>query len=71
MPHDYTCPLSPRGTANLAPAPTWRNAGDIVGEEFWTDPSAAEATLPDGPSPDPVRGQYREIMVPVDLVNAE
>ncbi|MGW1801171.1 acetoacetate decarboxylase family protein [Streptomyces sp. NPDC001984] len=52
MLHDCTYPLSPRGTVNLAPAPPWRFAGDIVGVEFWTDPAAAEATLPDGLSPD-------------------
>lgn len=49
----YTYPLSPRGEANLASAPPWNYAGDIVGVEFWTDPTAAEATLPEGLSPDP------------------
>ncbi|GAA1306534.1 acetoacetate decarboxylase family protein [Pseudonocardia xinjiangensis] len=48
----YTVPLSPRGDANLASAPPWHYAGDIVAVEFWTDPAAAEATLPDGLSPD-------------------
>ncbi|MFF1683356.1 acetoacetate decarboxylase family protein [Streptomyces sp. NPDC058256] len=52
----YTYPLSPRGEANLAPAPPWHYAGDIVGVEFWTDPAAAEATLPEGLSPDPESG---------------
>jgi acetoacetate decarboxylase len=49
----YTYPLSPRGEANLAPAPPWNYAGDIVGVEFFTDPMAAEATLPEGLTPDP------------------
>jgi acetoacetate decarboxylase len=49
----YTYPLSPRGEANLAPAPPWHYAGDIVGVEFWTDQAAAEATLPEGLTPDP------------------
>ncbi|WP_236583319.1 hypothetical protein [Streptomyces sp. MBT53] len=44
----YTYPLSPRGEADLAPAPPWRYAGDILGVEFWADPAAAEATLPEG-----------------------
>ncbi|MGW4909076.1 acetoacetate decarboxylase family protein [Streptomyces sp. NPDC004270] len=48
----YTYPLSPRGVANLAPAPPWHYAGDIVGVEFWTDPAAAAATLPEGLTPD-------------------
>jgi len=49
----YTYPLSPRGEANLAPAPPWHYAGDIVGVEFWADPAAARATLPEGLTPDP------------------
>ena len=53
MPQGYTVPLSPRGEANIAPAPPWHYAGDLVGVEFWTDPAAAEATLPEGLSPDP------------------
>ncbi|WP_089105401.1 acetoacetate decarboxylase family protein [Streptomyces hyaluromycini] len=48
----YTYPLSPRGEANLASAPPWHYAGDIVGVEFWTDPAAAAATLPEGLTPD-------------------
>lgn len=49
----YTVPLSPRGEANLAPAPPWHYAGTVVGVEFWTDPAAAEAALPEGLTPDP------------------
>jgi hypothetical protein len=44
----YTVPLSPRGIANLATKPPWHYAGTIVAVEFWTDPGAAAATLPDG-----------------------
>ena len=40
----YTVPLSPKGEANIAPTPPWHYAGDIVGVEFFTEPSAAEAT---------------------------
>jgi acetoacetate decarboxylase len=49
----YTVPLSPRGIANLAPAPPWHYAGTVVGVEFFTDPAAAAATLPEGLAPDP------------------
>ena len=49
----YTVPLSPRGIANLAAKPPWHYAGSIVGAEFWTDPAAAAATLPEGLTPDP------------------
>ncbi|MFZ4153533.1 acetoacetate decarboxylase family protein [Streptomyces pseudogriseolus] len=49
----YTVPLSPKGEANIAPTPPWHYAGDIVGVEFFTEPAAAEATLPEGLDPDP------------------
>ena len=49
----YSVPLSPRGIANLAAKPPWHYAGVVVGAEFWTDPGAAAATLPDGLTPDP------------------
>ena len=49
----YTVPLSPLGIANLATKPPWHYAGTIVAVEFWTDPDAAAATLPEGLTPDP------------------
>jgi len=49
----YTVPLSPRGIANLATKPPWNYAGVVIAAEFWTDPDAAAATLPDGLTPDP------------------
>ncbi|MFI7604361.1 acetoacetate decarboxylase family protein [Micromonospora sp. NPDC049366] len=49
----YTVPLSPRGIANLAPAPPWHYAGTVVAVEFVADPAAAEATLPEGLVLDP------------------
>ncbi|TXS79086.1 acetoacetate decarboxylase [Streptomyces sp. me109] len=52
----YTVPLSPRGIANLAPAPPWHYAGTVVAVEFFTSPDAAAATLPEGLTPDPVSG---------------
>ena len=53
MPQGYTVPLSPRGIANRATKPPWHYAGVVAGAEFWTDPAAAAATLPDGFTPDP------------------
>src|ERR1700684_2613202 len=54
----YTVPLSPHGIANLAAKPPWHYAGAIVGAEFWTDPAAAAATLPEGLTPYPVSNGY-------------
>ena len=48
----YTVPLSPLGKANLVAAPPWHYSGDVIALEFWTDPAAANATLPPGLTPD-------------------
>jgi hypothetical protein len=42
----YTVPLSPFGKANLVAAPPWHYSGDVIALEFWTDPAAANATVP-------------------------
>src|SRR5271154_2723929 len=49
----FTVPKSPFGQAALTPPPPWHYAGDVVGVEFWADPDATAATLPNGLSPDP------------------
>ncbi|MET3965283.1 acetoacetate decarboxylase family protein [Bradyrhizobium sp. S3.9.1] len=49
----FTVPKSPFGQAALTPPPPWHYAGDAVGVEFWADPDATAATLPNGLSPDP------------------
>jgi hypothetical protein len=49
----YSYPLSAKGEANLASAPPWHYAGEMLGVEFWTSPRAAAATLPDGLTIDP------------------
>jgi acetoacetate decarboxylase len=75
----YTVPLSPLGKANLVAAPPWQYSGDVIALEFWTEPAAANASLPPGLSPDPksaqddeyldpARYQYREFYLLVDAV---
>jgi Acetoacetate decarboxylase (ADC) len=49
----FTVPKTPFGQASLTPPPPWHYAGDAVGVEFWTDPSATAATLPTGLTQDP------------------
>jgi hypothetical protein len=44
----FTVPKSPFGQTALTPPPPWHYAGDAVGVEFWTDPDATAATLPNG-----------------------
>jgi acetoacetate decarboxylase len=48
----YTVPHSPLDKGNLVAASSWRS-GDVIAPDFWTDPAAANATLPCGLSPDP------------------
>jgi hypothetical protein len=49
----FAVPLSPKGIATLATTPPWHYAGDVIAIEFFSDPDAAAATLPDGLTPDP------------------
>jgi len=49
----FSLPLSPLGKANVVGAPPWHYSGDVIALEFWTEPSAAAATLPPGLTPDP------------------
>jgi acetoacetate decarboxylase len=61
----FTVPKSPFGQAALTPPPPWHYAGDAVGVEYWTDPDATAATLPDGLFPDP-NSNGRVIMIFLD-----
>jgi hypothetical protein len=49
----YSYPLSPRGETNLASAPPWHYAGEMLGVEFWSSPVAVAATLPESLTIDP------------------
>jgi hypothetical protein len=58
----FTVPKSPFGQAALTPPPPWHYAGDAVGVEFWTDPDAMAATLPNGLSRDPKSNGHTVMM---------
>ena len=47
----YSLPLSPGGTASLVPAPPWHYVGDFLVIEYWADPAAVAAVLPEGLEP--------------------
>jgi hypothetical protein len=49
----YTVPRSPLGLASIDPPPPWHYSSDVVGVEYWADPKAVAAVLPEGLSPDP------------------
>jgi acetoacetate decarboxylase len=55
--HGYTVPRTPRGEAGLVPPPPWHYVGDFLVVDYWCDPDAAAAILPEGiePHPDPGR----------------
>jgi acetoacetate decarboxylase len=58
----FTVPKSPFGQAALTPPPPWHYSSDVVGIEFWTDPTATAATLPSGLSPDPKSNGHAVMM---------
>jgi acetoacetate decarboxylase len=47
----YSLPRSPEGRASLVPRPPWHYAGDFLVLEFWADPDAVAAVLPQGLEP--------------------
>lgn len=49
----YSLPRSPEGRASLVPAPPWHYVGDFLVIEYWADPDAVAAVLPQGLSPYP------------------
>ncbi len=52
-PTGYTVPLSPEGRAALVQAPPWHYVGDFLVIEYWADPAAVAAVLPQGLEPYP------------------
>ena len=58
----FTVPKSPFGKAALTPPPPLHYSSDVVGVEFWTDPEAAAATLPNGLTPDPKSNGHAVMM---------
>jgi acetoacetate decarboxylase len=51
MTDGYSLPLSPGGAASLVPAPPWHYVGDFLVIEYWADPAAVAAVLPEGMEP--------------------
>jgi acetoacetate decarboxylase len=49
----FNYPLTPKGMSTLNPLPPWYYSADFLSIEFWADPAAVRATLPDGLDPDP------------------
>ena len=47
----YSLPRSPEGKASLVPLPPWHYVGDFLVLEYWADPEAVAAVLPQGLEP--------------------
>ena len=62
MPKGFSSPRSPLGQAAINPAPPWHYSGDVLGVDFWTDPDATSALLPEGLSPDPLSNGHARVM---------
>jgi len=54
----FNYPLTPKGKSTLNPAPPWYYSADFLNIEFWADPAAVRAMLPDGLDPDPKAGGH-------------
>lgn len=58
----FTVPRSPLGLAAIDPPPPWYYSGDVLGAEFWADPAATAALLPEGLTPDPETNGHAALM---------
>jgi len=59
----YTVPRTPTGRASLVPRPPWHYVGDFMVVDYWADPDACVALLPEGLEPHPDPGRCAAIFV--------
>lgn len=59
----FSYPLSPLGRANLVGTPPWHYVGDLLVIDFWADPDAAAAVLPDVLEPHPDGGRMAAMFI--------
>src|SRR5580698_7332533 len=48
----FNYPLTPKGKSTLNPTPPWHYSADFLEIEFWAEPAAVAAVLPQGLDPD-------------------
>jgi acetoacetate decarboxylase len=53
----YTIPRTSTGRASIVPAPPWHYVGTFLVIDYWADPDAVRAVLPDGLEPHPDAGR--------------
>ncbi len=63
----YSVPRTSTGRASLVPPPPWHYVGDFLVVDYWADPDAVRAVLPEGldphPDPGPLRRRLRRLAV--------
>jgi acetoacetate decarboxylase len=57
----YSLPRTPEGRASIVPRPPWHYVGDFLVVEYWADPDAVRAVLPDRLDPHPDTGRCAAI----------
>jgi acetoacetate decarboxylase len=53
----YTIPRTSTGRSSLVPAPPWHYVGTFLVVDYWADPDAVRAVLPEGLEPHPDAGR--------------
>jgi acetoacetate decarboxylase len=53
----YTIPRTSTGRSSLVPAPPWHYVGTFLVIDYWADPDAVRAVLPEGLEPHPDAGR--------------
>jgi acetoacetate decarboxylase len=59
----FSTPHSPLGRANLVGPPPWHYVGDMLVVEFWSQPDAAAAVLPEPLEPHPDGGRAAAMFI--------
>ena len=59
----YSLPRTPGGRASLVPAPPWHYVADFLVLEYWADPAAVAAYLPEGLEAHPDAGRCAALFV--------
>lgn len=63
MAAQFTFPFSPNGRSAIVPSPPWSYAGDALVVEFWANPDAVKALLPEGLKLDEDAGHAQALFV--------
>lgn len=63
MVQGFSTPRSPEGRSGVVPPPPWHYVGEMLVIEFWADPAAAAAVLPEPLKPHPDGGRAAAMFI--------